>query len=82
MKRKFDEVTHKSKKPQLKIEKPSVMPCVICSNPIYNYEQLSCYVCSDDCFEVFLLSLKNNYLHEKDKNLSFNDDENTTETKK
>jgi len=58
MKRKFSEIS-----------KPEYLLCDICSTPVYNYEECTqpFTYCSRECYEVLVLSQKNDYLDVQDK---------------
>ena len=69
-KRKFIDITEqmncKTEYKHLRIQKILSLPCEICQNPVpvENFNMcISGHVyCSEDCFEIILLSYKNDYL--------------------
>ena len=50
------------------INKPTYLLCDICNTPVYNYEMCTKphTYCSRDCYEVLVLSQKNDYIDVKD----------------
>ena len=69
MKRKFSGINN-----CITIKKVKYLLCEICSERVYTYQQCqgNYIYCSQDCFEILVLSNKNDYIDVKSKVNSFN----------
>ena len=56
---------------------PDYLPCDVCKNRVYNYRFMTApfVYCCMDCFELLILSFKNDYLDVKPMKRSYSTDE-------